>query len=270
MPDHVSVQILPDIRLRVSRTQSLNRLCDMSDWRVGGPLSKIMQSLGEGVYIHRKPWEYALCIYGLERLGVVNSDSSAIAIGAGYERPLYYFANKIKRMVATDLYNDEEHEGKPSMLENPKRYAPFKYRKKHLQVRAMNGLNIEYEDNTFDFAFSLSSIEHFGSRANARRSVEEMRRVLIPDGVMCLATELILNDARHHEYFTVEELQSTILDVPGLELVGGDLDLCISRSIVENPIDLDKETELNVSPHIVLTEGDVVWTSVMLFLQKQN
>jgi SAM-dependent methyltransferase len=268
MTETLSVQILPDIQLRTSRTDSLNRLCDMSDWRVGGYLTNIMQSLGEGAYIHRKSWEYSLCIYGLEKLGAVTPTSSAIAIGAGYERPLYYFANKIDKMVATDLYDDEEHEGKPSMLDNPTKYAPFAYRKEHLEVRRMDGLNIEYEDNTFDFAFSLSSIEHFGSRANTRRSVEEMQRVLKPGGVMSLATELILNDAEHDEYFTIEELQSTILDVRGLELVGGELDLCISRSLVENPIDLDEETELHVSPHIVLKHGDVIWTSVMLFLQK--
>lgn len=37
----VSIQLLPDIALRMSRTESLNTQCDISDWRAGGYLSDI-------------------------------------------------------------------------------------------------------------------------------------------------------------------------------------------------------------------------------------
>jgi len=75
-----------------------------------------------------------MCIYGLEKLGVVTSTSAAPAVGAGYERPLYYFANSIARMVATDLYDNPDHEGKPAMLTGPGKSAPFPYRKESLQA----------------------------------------------------------------------------------------------------------------------------------------
>ncbi len=262
------IQVLPDREMRNVKRTSLNRICDISDWRVGDHLSEIMKALNEGVYIHRKSWEYALCIYGLEKLEMVKPFSKALAVGAGYERPLYYFSNYIDNMVATDLYNDEEHEGKPSMLFNPRLFAPFDYREDHLIVQRMDGTNLEFDDNVFNFAFSLSSIEHFGSKENSKKSIKEMTRVLLPGGVMCIATEIILNKSKHYEYFTLEEIEYYILGNSDLRLVGGDIDLRISKSLFENPIRLDVETELNVSPHIVLSDGEVVWTSIIMFLQK--
>jgi SAM-dependent methyltransferase len=263
------IRVLKDIEMRTSTRSSLNRLCDISDWVVGSELCNIMHELGEGTYIHRKSWEYALCIYGLEKLGAVSSECRAIAVGAGYERPLYYYANTIKEMVATDLYESPDAEGKPEMLINPEKFAPFEYRKDHLTVLKMSGTNLQFEDNIFDFAFCLSSIEHFGSRENQKKALMEIYRVLKPGGILCLATELILNNAHHNEYFTIDELNEVILDSTDFKLVGGDIDFRISSSLVKNPIELDKESNLYVSPHIVLKKGDVLWTSIMLFMQKK-
>lgn len=263
------VEIVRDIELRMNRKTSLNRLVDISDWEASGILSNIMGELHEGVYIHRKAWEYALCIHGLATLGVVREDSRAIAIGAGSERPLYYFANHIQDMVATDIYNDPDREGNPAMLTTPEAFAPFEYRRSHLTVRRMSGTDLEYKDNLFDFAFTLSSIEHFGSRENQKAAMEEMRRVVKPGGIICVATELILNDATHPEYFTLQELERTIIDTAGLTMVGGDLDLRVSRSLYENPIELDVEQNHHISPHIVLkNKAGVIWTSVMMFFRK--
>ncbi len=66
-----------------------------------------------------------------------------------------------------------------------------------------------------------------------------MRRVVKPRGVIAIATELILNDATHHEYFTYPELEQMFLRAPGLQLVGGPLDLRIADSLVRYPVMLD-------------------------------
>jgi ubiquinone/menaquinone biosynthesis C-methylase UbiE len=235
---------------------------------VGGDLSNIMKVLGEGVYIHRKAWEYALCILGLHQFDVVHSESRAISVGAGYERPLFYFANLIGEMVATDLYDNPGQEGDPRMLSHPEEFAPFKYRHDHLSVLQMDATNLEFPDNTFDFAFSLSSIEHFGSRENSKAAMREIYRVLKPSGVCCIATELILNISSHDQYFTIDELYETIIYSTDFKLVGGELDLSISRSLLNNPIDLDIEKGVTTSPHIVLKRDNTIWTSIMLFFQK--
>jgi glycosyltransferase involved in cell wall biosynthesis/GT2 family glycosyltransferase/SAM-dependent methyltransferase len=266
------LNIMKDSDLRGIERTSLNRLCDISDWKTSGKICDIMRSLGEGSYIHRKSWEYAYCIYGLTHLGVVNPNCEAIAVGAGYERPLFYFANQIKKMVATDLYNNPGREGDPSMLTTPEKFAPFPYKKENLEVHKMNGTDLKFVENSFDFAFTLSSIEHFGSRENIKKAMSEIYRVLKPGGVLCLATELILNNAHHPEFFTLDELKDNILESTNIKfkMVGGDLDLRISQSLVLNPIEIDTEKNLNISPHIVLKSGNVIWTSVICFLQKEK
>lgn len=266
---HPRVRVTPDAELRQAERGSLNRLCDISDWKVDSPLTLKMRELGEGVYVHRKAWEYAIAILGLEQLGVVAADARALAVGAGSERPLYYFANHIREMVATDLYDSPGQEGTPEMLEAPEQFAPFDYRRENLHVAQMNGTALQFVDETFDFSFSLSSIEHFGTRDQIKKAVQEMSRVVRPGGSVCITTELILNQAAHAEYFRVEELEETVLAAsPDLELVGGPLDLRISQSAIEHPIDLDIEMDHQVSPHIVLYSGGVLWTSISLFFRR--
>lgn len=251
----------------IERT-SLNRLCTTSDWEAHGPLSQVMNELNDSVCIHRKSWEYALCILGLRQLGEYGETSKAIAVGAGYERPLFHYANEIQLMVATDLYDNPDHEGQPAMLTSPETFAPFEYREDHLNVLRMSGDQLDFPDCEFDFAFCLSSIEHFGSRETQRKSLAEMRRVLKPGGIAAIATELILNDGTHDEYYTYAELEEMFLKAPGFELVGGDLDLRIQQSLLDYPVELDRHRNTNASPHITLyTEGCLI-TSVMLFLRR--
>jgi ubiquinone/menaquinone biosynthesis C-methylase UbiE len=266
-----SITVLRDQDLRTSSRTSLNRLCDISDWKAyTGDLYDIFKDLGEGTYIHRKSWEYAMCIYGLDRLEAVKPDSTAIAVGAGHERPLFYYANRIKKMVATDLYSNCNTDADSEMLTNPEKFSPFPFRKEHLEVHQMNGTDLKFEDDSYDFAFSLSAIEHFGSRDTIKKAMSELYRVLKPGGILCLTTELILNKSNHQEYFTVEEFKKYILDSTPFKLVGGDFDLRISRSLVSNPIDLRIEKDLHISPHIVLKDGKVIWTSIVCFLKKDT
>lgn len=251
-----------------SRLPTLNRLPDLSDWKSGTPLTNILFELRTPVMIHRKSWEYALCIEGLIKLGVVKPESKAIAVGAGYETPLFYFANRIAKMVATDLYDNPEHEGRPDMLTAPEKYAPFEYHRDRLEVLRMSGADLKFQDQTFDFAFCLSSIEHFGNREIQRKALSEIKRVLKPAGIACIITEVIVEGAPHHEYFTPSELSEMFLSDPELSLVGGALSLSVSEELMNLSIDIRNGAEHGYSPHIVLSDGDRKWTSCSMFLQK--
>lgn len=260
--------IVPDDAMREADRTSLNRLPDISDWAPGIRFTDILREMAQPITIHRKAWEYALCIEGLERLGAVESDAKAIAVGAGTEPVLYYFANRIARMVATDLYDNPNHEGTPAMLENPSAFAPFSYNVEHLEVYALSADALDFSSAEFDFAFCLSSLEHFGSRAVQRAAFEEILRVVKPGGFICITTELILTEHTHPEYFRWEELAEMFLGNDHVRLVGGVPDLRISKSVAEFPVDLGSSKNLNRSPHIALRLEDMVWTSFSMFFER--
>lgn len=263
-----AIKVLPDDTMREATRVSLNRLPDLSDWEAGGQLSDIMRDMRQPVTIHRKSWEYALCAHGLDVLGAVRPESIGLAVGAGSETPLFYYANLIERMVATDLYDNEAHEGTPLMLKEPDRFAPFPYRRERLEVLRMPGDALAFDRASFDFAFCLSSIEHFGSRDTQRKALDEIARVLRPGGIACIITELILTEHSHEEYFRWDEIEEIFLRHPRFTLEGGDPDLSISESLVSFPLDLERSCHLNRSPHIVLKRGDMLWTSFSMFLRR--
>lgn len=262
-----SIQLIPDNEMRKITRTSLNRIPDMSDWRPGGPLVKYMQGMDEGPYIHRKAWEYGLCVQGLFELGAIHPGAKGLGVAAGYERPLFYLTKYVDKIVATDLYDNPDHEGKPEMLTNPEKFAWCPWDPERLEVLQMNACKLDFPDASFDFCFSLSSIEHFGPRSNTVAAMREMNRVLKPGGIACIVTELILNKTKHAEYFTESEFQDIIIKAEGFELVGGDPDLRISKSLFDYPLVIG-EDDLAVSPHIVLKERDVIFTSCSAFLKK--
>ncbi|MBI4830253.1 MAG: class I SAM-dependent methyltransferase [Candidatus Lindowbacteria bacterium] len=262
-----NIRIVPDSELRKAVRPPYNKLCDISDWREG-PFTEYLRKLNESPMIHRKAWEYANCVWGLEELGVVCEESVALSVAAGHERPLFYFANKISRVVATDMYGGGP-DGDPEMLTNPWKFAPFPYRKDHLEVFLMDGAELSFAPESFDFIFSLCSIEHFGGHERAAKAMGEMYRVLKAGGVCCVSTEIILNNRPHNEYFTHSELEQYVLKAAPFSLAGTDtIDLRISESLLRHPIKLGEEEDLRVSPHIVLEGGRRVFTSIILFLRK--
>lgn len=262
------INVLPDGEMRERDRTSLNRLPDYADWEPGIPLTDYMRELGQPVCIHRKSWEYGMCIHGLNQLGVVTHDAKALAVGAGSEPPLYYFANRVASMVATDLYDNPDHEGTPQMLANPRSFAPFPYLEDRLQVLQMPGDDLQFDDGTFDIVFCLSSIEHFGSRDTQRKSFDEMRRVLRKGGIACVITELILTEHTHDQFFTFDEIGEMFLGNPSMELVGGEIDTTISESLVLHPVDLNQSKFIRRSPHVVLKDADMLWTSLSLFFER--
>jgi len=256
--------------MRQRESAALNKLCDISHWRLG-PFADMVSALKDVHIIHRKSWEYGWCVLGLEKLGAVVPSASAIAIGAGSERPLYYFANKIGKMLATDVYGKcPGNEAPEDMLTSPEKYAPFEYRKGHLAVEYADALELPYPDSSFDFGFSLSSIEHFGGPEQTEEAMSEIHRVLKPRGVFCITTELILTRGELSEAYTFEQLQRHLIDSTPLTLVEDEIDLSISASLLAHPVDLESETNLHISPHIVLKRQDQLFTSLILFLRKEG
>jgi SAM-dependent methyltransferase len=249
----------------------LNKVCRVADaanplWRLG--YGDLGFAEDPGVF-HRKVWEFNQTLYGLRKLRRLAPTATALGIGCGHEELMYFLANRIGRVVATDLYEGTwiGGESDADVLAFPAKYAPFKYREDHLEVRRMDGLALAADDATFDFVFCLSSIEHFGRLKDKLRSLQEMFRVLKPGGVAVLTTEIVLNRlGRGDQYFPAQTLTALVREA-GFTLEGAP-DLRVETEYANSPLALPMGTF--VSPHVVLRNFNTIYTSVALFLMKPS
>ena len=283
----------------------LAKLCDVRDFEDADVLRVLRDILPERdplAHVERKVWEFAMLALFLEEAGRLHDETSALAVGAGDERMVFWLANRVGRVVATDIYGQgsfAEREATATMLTDPASHAPFPYREDRLEVLYADARELPFPDAAFDVVFSLSSIEHFGGPADVARAAREMGRVLRPGGHAFVATEcfvrldpretaladsavraLTLNRKRRGatprrrliEGFTPRELRTRIVAPSGLELVQP-LDLSLSPeswwnlTVTHGDGRLDPATG-DFYPHVLLKAGRSVFTSVCLPLRK--
>jgi SAM-dependent methyltransferase len=263
----------------------LNKLCELEDF--GNPelirriralepdLAEFYPEYPRGRE-HRKSWEWAHVLLGLETLGALPSGGMALGVAAGHEPLLYELTNRVRWVFATDIYGNGAFvagEADSQMIVNPDRFARMPYRRGRLVVQYMDALDLRFEDGTFDVVFCLSSIEHFGGVMGAARGLEEMRRVLKPAGLAAITTEVIVNGAPELSepalhLFTHEAVRRLCTAVPGLELVE-DLSLQISPATSQRPLGPRELAGPPVYPHLVLENNGRLFTSMALFFRKR-
>jgi SAM-dependent methyltransferase len=221
--------------------------------------------------MHRKCYEFTQLVYGLRALGFLRDDVRVVSVGAGHEAVLYWLANHVGLVVATDLYEGvwqdvQAREGDAGVLHSPAAYAPFPYREDRLIFMQMDALGLGLATERFDVAYSLSSVEHFGGVEGACRAVDEMARLLKPGGVLALATELVIAGPPHDETFLPEEV-AALVSRPGLRLVSP-LDTAVYNRYEYAAVDLYRNP--HQTPHMVVRFNDTVFTTVFAFLRKER
>jgi SAM-dependent methyltransferase len=240
---------------------------DNPDWMA------LLRSLGtvadHKLAMHRKSYEFTQLLFGLTRLGCLDDHATVLSVGAGHEAVLYWLANRVGRVVATDMYegrwqSQSGTEGDARVLRRPEDYAPFAYRRDRLSFLKMDGRRLAFRDASFDVVYSLSSIEHFGGTAGAASAIDEMSRVLRPDGVLVVATEYILSGPSYHEAFLPHEVH-TLFTRPDVTLVEP-IDEHVYRRFDYRVVDLNRNR--HQTPHMVVRDGDAVITSVIAFLKR--
>ena len=266
-------------------TPKLNRLCYVEDWKNGEVRDTLsqLQKLNLQGFIHRKDWEWALGIIAMRRFDKLTKKSTAIGIGCGTEPIPFYLANYINHVYGTDLYEQTEGWKKAAPTdfpENPKKYAPFPYNEDALTVLRMDGTKLDFPSENFDIAFSFSSIEHFGGKnhSGALKCLREMERVLKTGGIAVIATEYIINDKEHPEFFNRRTIYSDLINkLERLRLVEP-LDLRTTTKTLDKIMDYHSAVRWDTStdyqfkrkhPLILLRVKDILLTSVMLVFQKQ-
>jgi len=255
----------------VPRDTQLCELANPAKWENEEWLD-LLRSLGlsdDKLAMHRKPYEFTQLLYGCRRLGVLREDASYLSVGAGHEHVLYWLANHVHRVVATDMYEgvwqgERAREGDPAVLENPDRYAPFPSRRGQLEFMRMAGRALKFPAHSFDVTYSLSSIGHFAGLDAAAQSRREMARVLKPGGVLAIATEYVIAGPPQEETFQPPEI-ATLIRESGLDLVEP-IDERVYHRYEAEPVDLKRDPYQ--SPHMTVRLDDTVFTSVMAFLRK--
>ena len=221
------------------------------------------------VSMHRKFYEYTQLVYGLERLDLLSESATVLSVGAGHEPVLYWLANHAGHVTATDLYEGvwqqvQSREGDAGVIHDPAAYAPFPYRQDRLQFLRMDALQLDFEDDRFDVAYSLSSIEHFGGVHGAARAIDEMARVLKPGGILAFATEYAIAGPPHPEVFQPEEM-AVLVNRSGLALLHP-IDTRVYERYEYAAVDLYKNP--HQTPHMVVRFNDTVFTTVFVWLRK--
>jgi SAM-dependent methyltransferase len=283
------------------------KLCDLRDFddpALRARIADIVPGLEPEHEVHRKYWEYGMLSLFLEDAGMLNEQTEALSVAAGHEDVLFWLANRIGRMVATDIYGVGQfanREADATMLDDPGKFAPYPFREDRLEVLEMNALDLKFADASFDVVFSLNSIEHFGGRKEIVQAAREMARVLRPGGVAFIVTECFVG--RHPfnsrlfqtgvrfatlgrlcaiasprrrivDVMTREEVMSRIVKATGLELLQP-LDHRVSPESRDNVIHLGWDATLTSRsgeswPHVMLEAYGPPWTSIALALRKPS
>jgi SAM-dependent methyltransferase len=258
----------------------LNKLCCVEDWE-NIEMKDMLNHLGYSGFIHRKDWEWSLGLIAMQRFNMLNNNSIVLGVGSGTEKILFYLANNlVKHVYATDLYMMNGWDEAPAdFIRNPQKYSEQEYNLQKLSVLNMDGRKLSLDSNLFDVVFSFSSIEHFGGRkhSGALESVQEMERVLKPNGIAIVATEFIVNNKDHNEYYNERTIYSDLIDkLDSLKLVEP-LDLTITEKTAQTVLDsyhharnwnrMSSEFKRN-HPHVLIRIRNIVHTSIMLVFRK--
>lgn len=226
---------------------------------------------------YRKGWEWTQAIYGLKLLGAIQPQAKGLGVGAGHEPLLFYFADRIAEVIGTDLYGNAKwsaHGGKEAdsaILNDAAKYCPRNFDRSKLRLMVMDGTELKFTDDSFDFVWSLSSIEHFGTHKAARKSIREMARVTKPGGFVVVATEFIIGPKgrSHPEYFTRAHFDRFVLRASPMLLPIQPMSYVLpSAECLANPIQVGTDEGRHLRPHVVLHDGNVQWTSAIVFFKK--
>ena len=242
---------------------------------------------------YRKYWEVAMAIMAFDAGGLLDGTRHFLGVGAGNEPTIFHLTRHAASVLATDLYLNEgwEESANSSMLTDPGVHWPMPWSPERLQVRHMDALSLDLEDESFSGVFSSSAIEHFGDRRDVGRAIDEAFRVLEPGGILSVSSEFRLEGDR-------PGIPGTLLfDIDDVyELFVGDRDWALLEPFDESVseatmataisfVDVAADQQAQVArlgglwthhiayqryPHLVLREQACTFTSFHLALRKAS
>ncbi|TDR23229.1 class I SAM-dependent methyltransferase [Marinicella litoralis] len=144
---------------------------------------------------HRKQWEFVVIYLNLLKNGKLNKESIGASFGAGRERLIFDVSKVVKEFTATDLYvyntawATAKVEKDMSCLDFVLEKAPKNFDDSNLTVKEMDMRDLDFSDNSLDFAYSSCAFEHIGHFDDFVQHLKEVKRTLKEGGVYVMTTE---------------------------------------------------------------------------------
>jgi SAM-dependent methyltransferase len=282
----------------LSKQMNLNKICNVDDWQEDELVEVLRLNLGpkeisEIGWPHgredRKFWEIGMTLLAMHSCIPADLRRLALGVGAGTEATSFILTKYFDRVVATDLYGSSQWktEAPLKMLSHPKRYAgSIPFNPERLIVECMDATTLRYECDTFDFVYSSSSIEHFGSYEAISRAAYEMGRVLKPGGLLSLSTEIRIGGAskwlnKSTLLFDKDTIKDLIIGPSRCSPVDS-FDYRVSQITVSHPTEFMEAIKDSAKianrlqgrwsryPHVLMKHGELMWTSVQITLRKSH
>ena len=266
--------------------KQFSKVCDAADWFDPALQTVIDRELEEPARLHRKQWEFAMIFLALQHYGLVTPEKTGLSLGGGRELLIYALARRIKRLIATDLY-DSDSDWDTARTGNPDQFLkanmPFPVDPQRFEALRMDMRRLDFPDDHFDFCYSSCSFEHIGDDADFLAHLNEVQRVLKPGGFYVFTTELhfgaeTIRDA-HNYVFAPAHLRQLIADST---LVPRESE--VDARLTPNQVNFPQHAGLMqlfhqnggeaealwqaCNPHVLLLRGKYPFTSVLFVLQK--
>jgi len=154
------------------------------------PMIQAAQDLGlDPKDTNRRIWEKSAVLHLLRLGGFLDPKKRGLGIGVGTESLPFYLSRYCDKIIGIDKYESEIWQSAGMSPEEVYESASIPFERERLLFRDCDMRSLEFQDNEFDFVWSISSIEHVSAIDEYLRVYEEISRVLKPGGKAFITTE---------------------------------------------------------------------------------
>ncbi|MCZ0733717.1 class I SAM-dependent methyltransferase [Phreatobacter sp. AB_2022a] len=259
----------------VCAVETLQKVADAADFFDPRLDHVIRQKLQATPSLHARLWEFGMAYLALAAAGKLSGAQRGISFGSGSEPLIFPIAMEAGHLVATDLYNGASM-WEVARTDDCRAFvlscAPPAFDASRLEVCSLDMRHIAEPAASFDFAYSISAFEHIGAEPDFLQHLRGVRRILKPDGVYVLTTELRFGGASHavvgNYAFALPHLLS-LFEEAGLN-PEPTIDYRLTEHAGNYPRDLRETKFRDRSNHgleqVIVREGGGIMSAPMLFV----
>jgi len=187
------------------------RLCNYADYtgRLADVAADWRKVTSRNDLTNRKDWEF-VTMEDFRRKYAEPTPELVLDAACGREPLVKMLAENCIDVIATDLWE-------PAYLKAANiRIQDFigAWGDENIHPMVMDSMHLQFNDNTFDASFSVSSVEHMGPEdgrhLGALLAVNELIRVTKPGGLIAFSTEFHPTEPTGSWFFSAKELKEFI------------------------------------------------------------